>query len=131
MVDAQCGDRGATRIRTRPVAFEEITALFLTNAVGPIRLVRIFPDLVRDGPGIVAFMTSGLDSVAADTGGRSELYRASNAALNSLARSFAARLGGGGLRCWRRLRGGCAPIWGRSPPLSFALAGTAVANLAW
>ena len=45
------------RIRTRPVAFEEITALFLTNAVGPIRLARIFLDLVRDGPGIVAFMT--------------------------------------------------------------------------
>jgi hypothetical protein len=42
MVDAQCGDRGATRIRTRPVAFEEITALFLTNAAGPIYLARIF-----------------------------------------------------------------------------------------
>jgi Enoyl-(Acyl carrier protein) reductase len=90
----QCGDRGATRIRTRRIAFEQITALFLTNAVGPIRLARIFLDLVRDGPGIVAFMTSGLDSVANDTGGRSELYRASKAALNSLARSFAARLGG-------------------------------------
>ena len=107
-------DPGATHIKTRPVAFEEITALFLTNAVGPIRLARIFLDLVRDGPGIVAFMTSGLDSVANDTGGRSELYRASKAALNSLARGLAARLGG------RRI---VAPGWartdmGRSPPLS-------------
>ena len=113
MVDAQCGDRGATRIMTRPVAFKEITALFLTNAAGPIYLARIFLDLVRDGPGIVAFMTSGLDSVANDTGGGSELYRASKAALNSLARSPAARLGGGG--SW--LRGGCATIWGPSQPL--------------
>ena len=105
MVDAQCGDRGATRIMTRPVAFKEITALFLTNAAGPIYLARIFLDLVRDGPGIVAFMTSGLDSVANDTGGGSELYRASKAALNSLARSLAARLGG------RRIM---APGWVRN-----------------
>ena len=106
-------DPGATHIKTRPVAFEEVTALFLTNAVGPIRLARIFLDLVRDGPGIVAFMTSGLDSVANDTGGRSELYRASKAALNSLARGLAARLGGR-----RIVAPGWAPIWGRSPPLS-------------
>jgi NAD(P)-dependent dehydrogenase (short-subunit alcohol dehydrogenase family) len=51
------------------VASEEITALFVTNAVGPIRLARIFLDLVRDGPGIVAFMTSGLGSVANNTDG--------------------------------------------------------------
>jgi len=96
------------------VAFEEITALFLTNAVGPIRLARIFLDLVRDGPGIVAFMTSGLDSVANDTGGRSELYRASKAALNYSRAVLPPGWEGGG--SW--LRGGCAPIWGRSPPLS-------------
>jgi len=46
------------RIRTRPVAFEEITALFLTNAAGPIYLPRIFLDLARDGPGIVASSTA-------------------------------------------------------------------------
>jgi NAD(P)-dependent dehydrogenase (short-subunit alcohol dehydrogenase family) len=49
-------------------------------------------DLVRDDPGIVAFMSLG--SVANNTVGGSELYRASKATLNSLARSFAARLGG-------------------------------------
>jgi NAD(P)-dependent dehydrogenase (short-subunit alcohol dehydrogenase family) len=48
-----------------------LTALFLTNAVGPIHLARTFLDLVRDGPGIVAFMTSGLGSVANNTGGGS------------------------------------------------------------
>jgi NAD(P)-dependent dehydrogenase (short-subunit alcohol dehydrogenase family) len=101
------------------VASEEITALFLTNAVGPIRLARIFLDLVRDGPGIVAFMTSGIGSVANNTVGGSELYRASKAALNSLARSFAARLGGRQITVLA-----VAPGWvrtdigGRSAPLS-------------
>jgi NAD(P)-dependent dehydrogenase (short-subunit alcohol dehydrogenase family) len=64
-------------------------------------------------------MTSGLGSVANNTGGGSELYRASKAALNSLARSFAARLGG------RRITVlAVAPGWvrtdmgGRTAPLS-------------
>ena len=39
-------------------------------------------------------MTSGLGSIANNTGGGTELYRASKAALNSLSRSFAASLHG-------------------------------------
>src|SRR6266536_5396236 len=67
--------------------------IFLTNAVAPIRLARAFVDRVRDGTGIIAFMSSGLGSVADKTDSYGELYSASKAALNSLSRSFAASLG--------------------------------------
>ena len=73
---------------------EEAAAIFMTNAVAPIRVVRAFLDRVRDRTGIVAFMSSGLGSVAQKTDSYSELYSASKAALNSLSRSFAASLGG-------------------------------------
>jgi NAD(P)-dependent dehydrogenase (short-subunit alcohol dehydrogenase family) len=57
------------------------------NVVATVR------DRARDGPGIVAFMSSGLGSVADKTDSYAELYSASKAALNSLIRSFAAGLG--------------------------------------
>ena len=72
---------------------DEAAEIFLTNAVAPIRLAHAFLDRVRDGPGIIAFMSSGLGSVADKTDSYSELYSASKAALNSLSRSFAASLG--------------------------------------
>jgi NAD(P)-dependent dehydrogenase (short-subunit alcohol dehydrogenase family) len=72
---------------------DEAAAIFLTNAVAPIRLARLFLDRVHDGPGIIAVMSSGLGSVADKTDSYSELYSASKAALNSLSRSFAAALG--------------------------------------
>ena len=67
--------------------------IFMTNAVSPIRVARAFLDRVRDRTGIIAFMSSGLGSVANKTDSYSELYSASKAALNSLSRSFAASLG--------------------------------------
>jgi NAD(P)-dependent dehydrogenase (short-subunit alcohol dehydrogenase family) len=72
---------------------DEAATIFLTNAVAPIRFARAFLGRVRDGPGIVAFMSSGLGSVADKTDSYAELYSASKAALNSLSRSFAASLG--------------------------------------
>ena len=72
---------------------EEAAAIFMTNAVAPMRVSRAFLDRVRNGPGIVAFMSSGLGSVANKTDSYSELYSASKAALNSLSRSLAASLG--------------------------------------
>ena len=72
---------------------EEAAAVFMTNAVSPLRVAHAFLDRVRDGPGIVAFMSSGLGSVANKTDSYSELYSASKAALNSLSRSLAASLG--------------------------------------
>jgi NAD(P)-dependent dehydrogenase (short-subunit alcohol dehydrogenase family) len=71
----------------------EAADVFLTNAVAPIRLARAFVDRVRDGTGIIAFMSSGLGSVADKTDSYADLYSASKAALNSLSRSFAASLG--------------------------------------
>jgi NAD(P)-dependent dehydrogenase (short-subunit alcohol dehydrogenase family) len=73
---------------------DEAAAIFMTNAVAPIRVARAFLDRVRSGPGIVAFMSSGLGSVANKSDSYSELYSASKAALNSLSRSLAASLGG-------------------------------------
>jgi NAD(P)-dependent dehydrogenase (short-subunit alcohol dehydrogenase family) len=73
---------------------EEVAQLFLTNAIGPIRLARAFLDLVREETGVVGLMTSRLGSVEKNTDGHSELYRASKAALNSLTRSLAAKLDG-------------------------------------
>jgi len=72
---------------------EEAAAVLMTNAVAPMRVARAFLDRVRNGPGIVAFMSSGLGSVANKTDSYSELYSASKAALNSLSRSLAASLG--------------------------------------
>jgi NAD(P)-dependent dehydrogenase (short-subunit alcohol dehydrogenase family) len=72
---------------------EEAADVFLTNAVAPIRVARAFLDRVRARTGVVAFMSSGLGSVAGKTYDYGELYSASKAALNSLSRSFAASLG--------------------------------------
>jgi NAD(P)-dependent dehydrogenase (short-subunit alcohol dehydrogenase family) len=72
---------------------EEAASVFMTNAVSPLRIAHAFLDRVKSGPGIVAFMSSGLGSVANKTDSYSELYSASKAALNSLSRSLAASLG--------------------------------------
>ena len=72
---------------------DEAATVFLTNAVAPVRVARAFLDLVRNGSGVIAFMSSGLGSVTNKTDNYSDLYSASKAALNSLSRSFAASLG--------------------------------------
>lgn len=66
---------------------EEIGALMFTNAVAPVRLARSLAPHVRPGSGVVAFTSSVMGSVAVNPGGH-ELYRASKAALNSLARGL-------------------------------------------
>jgi NAD(P)-dependent dehydrogenase (short-subunit alcohol dehydrogenase family) len=71
----------------------DAAAIFLTNAVAPVRLARAFLDRVQNGAGILAFMSSGLGSVADKTDNYAELYSASKAALNSLLRSLTASLG--------------------------------------
>ena len=66
---------------------EEIGALMFTNAIAPIRLARSIAGQVQPGSGVVAFTSSVMGSVALNSGGH-ELYRASKAALNSLARGL-------------------------------------------
>lgn len=73
---------------------EEVGALFYTNAVAPVRMARGLLPLVPDG-GVLAFMSSVMGSVAANTMGGHDLYRASKAALNSATRGFVAQHLGG------------------------------------
>ncbi|MBV9734349.1 MAG: SDR family oxidoreductase [Acidisphaera sp.] len=76
------------------VAQADIDRVLTTNAISPVRLAdRLIERVAPDGT--IGFMTSGLGSVAGNTAGGWELYRASKAALNTLTRSFAARRGAG------------------------------------
>lgn len=68
----------------------DIVSIFLTNAIGPIRVADALLASVAPG-GTIAFMSSILGSIGTNDDGRAELYRASKAALNSLVRSFRAR----------------------------------------
>ena len=72
------------------VAPDEFARVLVTNALAPLTILEALGDRVpRDGA-IVA-MTSALGSVAGNTSGGTEVYRASKAALNTLLRSYAAR----------------------------------------
>ena len=66
----------------------EVAQLFMTNVVAPIHLAEVLLPKVREGGGVVAFMSSGLGSVSRpfDMAGVS-LYCASKAALNRLIRA--------------------------------------------
>lgn len=64
--------------------------VYLTNAVSPIRFAEAFRDRLA-AKGLVAFMSSILGSVGLNESGGWENYRASKAALNTLARSFEIR----------------------------------------
>lgn len=69
---------------------EDVTSMFFTNAISPIRVADALVDNVVPR-GMVAFMSSRLGSIATNEDGVLELYRASKAALNSLFRSYRAR----------------------------------------
>ncbi len=68
----------------------EFFRLMHTNALAPMRAIETLQDLVTPG-GSIGVMSSGLGSVANNTTGGWEIYRASKAALNTLMRSFAVR----------------------------------------
>ena len=72
------------------VSTEEFVRVMVTNALGPMRAVERFCDLVAED-GLIGVMSSGQGSVANNTNGQRELYRGSKAALNMFMRSFAAR----------------------------------------
>ncbi len=71
---------------------EVAVAVFQTNALSPIRFAEAFHKRVAPG-GLVVLMTSKLGSVSLNRGGGWSSYRASKAALNTLARSFAGQHG--------------------------------------
>jgi len=93
LVFVNAGIKGAEQDPARATQ-AEIAELFTVNSVAPVGIARQFLGRVRDGGGIVAFMSSDLGSVTRTTDSYIPLYRASKAALNSLIRSFAADLGG-------------------------------------
>ncbi len=85
------GVGGPPDMNPRTVTREAFCDLFETNALGPVRLAELLAKQIRPQTGVVGLMTSQLGSIANNTSGGTELYRASKAALNSFTRSFAAR----------------------------------------
>ena len=71
----------------------EVGQLFFTNAVAPINLAQRFVGQIRDGSGVLAFMSSVLGSVTMPDAPELALYKASKAALNSMTNSFVSQLG--------------------------------------
>nr|WP_314876505.1 SDR family oxidoreductase [uncultured Pseudomonas sp.] len=74
------------------VSESDIGALFMTNAVAPIRIARRLAGQLREGSGVLAFMSSVLGSVSIPDGGEIALYKASKAALNSMINSYVGEL---------------------------------------
>ena len=101
---------GTLDSRTTPIAEvsdEDWGRVMNTNALGPLRVIAALEgSLAADAT--IAAMSSGLGSVANNTSGGYEAYRASKAALNTLLRSYAVRAGG------RRTVLGVAPGWVRT-----------------
>jgi NAD(P)-dependent dehydrogenase (short-subunit alcohol dehydrogenase family) len=72
------------------VSTDEFVRVMLTNALGVMRAVEGFQDLVHPA-GLIGVMSSGQGSIANNTKGGFEVYRGSKAALNQYMRSYAAR----------------------------------------
>ena len=72
---------------------EDVGRLFMTNAVAPVHLAEALAPKVRDGSGVIAFMSSGLGSISRSFMPGVSLYSASKAALNRLIQSLILELG--------------------------------------
>lgn len=91
------GTAGPDHMSASQATEAEIGRLMFTNAVAPIRLARALAGSLREGSGVLAFTSSIMGSVALNTDGYHELYRASKAALNSLSRGLWSELQGRGI----------------------------------
>jgi len=74
------------------ITSEEFNRVMTTNALGPLRAIELLGELVG-ADGTIAVMSSGQGSVANNSRGGFDVYRASKSALNQLVRSYAARHG--------------------------------------
>lgn len=72
------------------VSTEEFVRVMVINALSPLRAIEALIDLVTPN-GQVAVMSSELGSIADNTDGGWEVYRASKASLNTLMRCLVAR----------------------------------------
>ncbi|MFG1427961.1 SDR family NAD(P)-dependent oxidoreductase [Roseixanthobacter glucoisosaccharinicivorans] len=88
-VNSGIADRDAS-IPAVKAETDEFVQVMLTNALGVMRAVEGLEDLVG-ADGLIGVMSSGQGSIANNTRGGFEVYRASKAALNQLMRSYAAR----------------------------------------
>lgn len=77
------------------VSTEEFVHVMLTNVLGVMRAVEAFGALARPG-GVIGVMSSGQGSIANNTNGVNDVYRASKAALNQSMSSYAGRHAGEG-----------------------------------
>jgi NAD(P)-dependent dehydrogenase (short-subunit alcohol dehydrogenase family) len=85
--------------------------VLLTNALAPIRFAGAFLDRVKDGPGIIAFMSSGLGSVSDKTDDYGPLSAPARRRSIRCRAALPPRSAGGGSPCSTCHRAGCAPIW--------------------
>ncbi|WP_171167893.1 SDR family NAD(P)-dependent oxidoreductase [Streptomyces sp. I05A-00742] len=72
------------------VPTDMFTDVMVTNALGPMRVVEVFRPLVAPA-GTIGVMSSDQGSIALNTDGGQDVYRASKSALNQLMRCHAAR----------------------------------------
>lgn len=70
----------------------DLLRVMFVNGVAPVRLATRLVPLVRDGSGVIAFVSSRSGVVALFRDDNEDLYRASKATLNIFTRGFAARL---------------------------------------
>ena len=88
------GVKGPDDQRPGQASLAQVGQLFFTNAVAPINLAQRFVGQIRQGSGVLAFMSSVLGSVTIADAPEMALYKASKAALNSMTNSFVAQLDG-------------------------------------
>ena len=77
------------------VSDDEFVQVMVTNVLGAMRAVEAFGPLARRG-GVIGAMSSGQGSIANNTNGVNDVYRASKAALNQAMSSYAGRHAGEG-----------------------------------
>ena len=82
------------------VDFDDIARALAVNTIGPMRVTRaLLPNMVAGDGKTIVHITSGLGSIANNTGGGYYGYRESKAALNMFNRSLSAELRGDGFIC--------------------------------
>lgn len=86
-VIVNAGITGAKHQSSVEATADEVAHVMMTNAYGPIHLGKKLLPKVKDG-GTIAFMSSLMGSIADSSGGY-DLYRASKAAQNMLAKGVA------------------------------------------
>jgi NAD(P)-dependent dehydrogenase (short-subunit alcohol dehydrogenase family) len=80
--------------------FDDVTLTLAVNTIGPMRVTRALLPNLQSGDGkTVVNITSGLGSIANNSGGGFYGYRESKAALNMFTRSLANELRGDGFIC--------------------------------